>query len=58
MNSTERQRFDSTDSHCLHCWGIKIAAMRSPNICDVTQKRRIEKRERHQVPQQRWRKAH
>ena len=32
---SERQRFNSTDSHCLRCWGSIMAEMRSSKIGDV-----------------------
>ena len=38
---SERQRFNSTDSHCLRCWVSVMAEMRSPKIGDVTWIRRI-----------------
>ena len=33
---SERQRFNSTDSHCLRCWVSIMAEMRSPKIGGVT----------------------
>ena len=33
---SERQRFNSTDSHCLRCWVSIMVEIRSPKIGDVT----------------------